>query len=200
MNAMLTQQRSLNVVSRRTVLLATAASMCGVRAAAQASTAGAVQLAVQRSGSRFEIAASALIACPVEVLWATLVDYERLPQFVPDMELSKVVDRQGDSLTVRQAGKAGWGPLKQRFELTMAVKELPLKKLSATAIAGDVSFFESSYVLRATGPRSVQVDYAALVEPKAYVPPFLGTALMKASMQKQFEALLTEALRRARAA
>lgn len=198
MHALLTEQPPTSIVSRRTLLVAVVASFCTVRAAAQSLPTAAVKLEVQRSGSRFDIAASALIACPVEVLWATLVDYERLPLFVPDMELSKVLNRRGDSLTVRQAGRAGWGPLKQRFELTMEVTELPLKKLSATAIAGDVISFESSYSLRAAGSGRVQVDYAGRVEPKAYVPPLLGTALMRASMQKQFEALLNEALRRAK--
>jgi ribosome-associated toxin RatA of RatAB toxin-antitoxin module len=200
MNAFMMRQRAPCLIARRSLLLAAIASCAGVRAADNVPAAQSVRLEVHRIGARFRIAASALIACPVEALWATLVDYERLPQFVPDMELSKVVDRVGNALTVRQAGKAGWGPFKQRFELMLAVQEVPLERLSATALSGDVSFFESAYTLKPAGSEKVQIEYAAVVEPKAFVPPFLGTALMRASMLKQFEALLAEAQRRAASA
>lgn len=185
------------MLSRR-IVLAALGTICGSAVFADESPiATAVRLEVERAGARFRIAADAQVFCPLEVLWDTLVDYERLPRFVPDMESSQVLERRGDKLTVRQAGEAGWGPFKQRFELIMAVTEFPRKKLSATAIAGDLSFFESSYSLQALGEQRTRIDYVAVVEPKNFVPPFAGTALMRASMRKQFEALVTEAQRRA---
>jgi ribosome-associated toxin RatA of RatAB toxin-antitoxin module len=132
-------------------------------------------------------------------VWNTLVGYERLPEFIPDMAMSRTLRRDGDCAVVEQHGRTGLGPFKRDFSLTLAVQEVPLHSVTAHAVAGDFRRFESSYWLRNMNDGSVRIDYAALIEPKAGIPSLVGVPVMQHAIRRQFDALVTEIGRRAAA-
>jgi ribosome-associated toxin RatA of RatAB toxin-antitoxin module len=163
-------------------------------AAAHADSA-AVQ--VQRVDSALRVQASALLHADVQTVWNTLVGYERLPEFIPDMASSRTLRRDGDNAVLQQRGRAGLGPFKRDFSLTLAVQEAPLRSVKAQAVAGDFSRFESSYQLQTTSDGIVRLEYAALIEPKAGIPPLVGVPVMEHAIRRQFDALVAEIERRA---
>lgn len=157
---------------------------------------------VVRDGSSVTVRASATVRASRETVWRTLVDYPRLPDFIPDMQSSALLSRQGDEALVRQSGRAGIGPFMRGFSLTLAVHEAPLREVSARAVDGDFERFESSYVLGAVGdePGATRLDYVARITPRGGIPPLVGMPILRAAMQRQFEALLAELDRRGRSA
>lgn len=184
--------RPLHTPRSRWLLLAIAALLL-VAGAAQAEIAA---IAVQRVDAALRVQASATLHTDAQTVWNTLVGYDRLPEFIPDMASSRTLWRDGDSAVVQQCGRAGPGPFKRNFSLTLVVQETPLQSVTVQAVAGDFSRFESSYRLCSGANGSTRLDYAALIEPKAGIPPLLGVPVMERVIRRQFDAMLVEIERR----
>lgn len=184
--------RALRTPRSRWLLFAIAALLL-VAGAAHAEIAA---MAVQRVGAALRVQASARLHADAQTVWNTLVDYDRLPEFIPDIASSRTLRRDGDSAVVQQRGRAGPGPFKRDFSLTLAVQETPLQSVTARAVAGDFSRFESSYRLHSGANGSTHLDYTAVIEPKAGIPPLLGVPLMEWAIRRQFDAMLAEIERR----
>jgi hypothetical protein len=47
-----------------------------------------------------QVTAHAVVHAPAELIWQTLTDYDHLAQFVPGLDSSRVVSRQGAQLII----------------------------------------------------------------------------------------------------
>jgi ribosome-associated toxin RatA of RatAB toxin-antitoxin module len=157
----------------------------------------AATLDVQRQADAVHVVARSTVRAGLRTTWDTLIGYERLPEFVPDMRSSRVLQRDGGQVLVEQRGSTGFGPLRRDFGITLSVQEHPLQSVTARAIDGDFVRFESTYRLRAGDDGSTQLEYDALIEPKDGIPPLIGVAVMRLIIRRQFDALLVEIERRA---
>lgn len=147
---------------------------------------------VQRVDSAVQVQASAVLEADTETVWNTLIGYEQLPDFIPDMTSSKTLQRAGRQAVVEQNGRAGLGPFKMDFSLTLAVREEPMQAVFANAVSGDFSRFESSYRLHPQEDGRTRLEYSSLIEPKNGIPPLVGVPVMRYAIQRQFNALLVE--------
>jgi ribosome-associated toxin RatA of RatAB toxin-antitoxin module len=155
---------------RRWTMPAFAALLC---TAAQAAPS---VIDVQRVDAAVRVQASATVRASALTTWNTLIGYDQLPEFIPDMISSKTVQRDGLNAVVEQRGRAGLGPFKQDFAITLAVREDFMQSVQAKAVAGDFSRFESSYRLQPDGNGLTRIDYLALIEPKAGIPPLVASS------------------------
>lgn len=183
-----------HVVPRRHLLIAALAAPLLARARQPSP-----RFAVERNGDAIDVRASALLRADLGTAWRTLVDYARLPDFIPGMLASELLERHGDDLLLRQSGRAGVGPFERSFSLTMVVREYPMREVAARAIDGDFERFESSYLLSGAGDGHTRLDCIASMQPKGAVPALVGVPLMRHLMHGQFAALLAEVERRAAA-
>ena len=101
----------------------------------------------------------------------------------------------GDTLHVRQKGKASRGPLSVTFDLLREVKLVPQTEIQSRLISGDLKGSDSSprIVREADG---VHILNSGRYTPKVWVPPIIGPAVIEAETQKQFGEFRTEILRR----
>ena len=127
---------------------------------APAATAPAT-LSVRQSGDEIVVVATAEVAADEATTWDVLTGYDRLPDFIPDMSASRTLEREGSNALVLQSGRAGFGPFKQDFSLTLAVHEVRQQEVTARAVAGDFTRFESSYRLRTDGIGHTRIEYSA---------------------------------------
>jgi len=168
----------------------------GLPLVAPAATAPAT-LYVTRSGDRIVVIATAEVEADDATAWDVLTGYDRLAEFIPDMSASRTLEREGSNALVLQTGRAGFGPFKRDFSLTLAVQEVQQQAVTARAVGGDFTRFESSYRLRSVGAGHTRIEYSAIIEPKAGVPTLIGLPVMRSAISEQFGALLAEVERRA---
>jgi len=185
--------------SRRRFLFAGAA-LAGATlvrpASAAPRSADDLRLSVERSGDAIFVSAQAEAGATIAQAFATLVDYDRLADFIPDVAASRTVARTGSSALVEQRGRATFGPFHQTFSLMLAVEEIPGVAIRAAAAGGDFRRFDATYELAAIDARTTRIDYHAVVEPTAGVPPLVGVAIMRSVIRRQFEAMIGEIDRR----
>lgn len=162
---------------------------------------------IHREESQIIIFARAEVAASPRIAWETLSDYERLPDFIPNMSHSRVLERHGDRLTVEQHGEFRFLFFAQPIDVRMAVQHVPMSRIEAHAVTSEDSIasikaFEGRYdIVPAEAKRdTVLIAYFARIVPAFDLPPFIGMLAVRHTVREQFAALLREIERRAREA
>jgi len=154
-----------------------------------------VSIDSEREGDRITFSASAELNVQPRVAWQVLTDYDHLSDFIPDMKSSRVVLRTADGVLLEQKGEFGFLFFRQAIDVTLAVYEEPQRRIIARAVAGNLRDMEGRYDLVASA-HGVRLAYAGRFTPDFYLPPLIGTAILRSSMTKQFRAMIAEIERR----
>lgn len=151
----------------------------------------------QRNGELIEVRAQALVNAPLSIVWSTLTDYERLPEFIPGLESSRVIARNGSRVTVAQTGQARFLFLTVPIVVTLESTERPPHVVEVRRIAGTLRYLRGRYEAIPVSGRQVHLRWTGSVSPEADLPPLINTALTRLSIEDQFAGMVREIERRA---
>jgi len=164
---------------------------------------------VQRDGESYVVHASGHVAADPQVAWETLTDYDHLSEFVPDIERSRVVAREGNRLIVEHVGAFHLLFLSMPVRVRLAVEHDPYRRVQARTEPGKVGTEEptlasvsSQYRLTPLlQPHSgVRVDYDARFRLDDTLPDLVdsmfGRRIVEHGLRRHFEAMLNEIERR----
>lgn len=184
-------------------------SVLGLASLLGTSAGAATVVDVQRDGDGYAVHASGRAAADQRVAWDTLTDYEHLNEFVPDIERSRVVARDGNRLIVEHVGAFHLLFLSLPVRVRLAVEHHPHWRVQARSEPGRVGNEEptltsvsSQYRLTPLPPPEggVRVDYDARFRLARVLPDFLdsvvGKPLVEHGLRRHFEAMLNEIERR----
>ncbi len=154
-----------------------------------------IMVRVDKDGPRISV----YIDCPVDAsalqAWEVLIDYDRMAQFVSNLDLSVVERREDNSLRVRQKGKVTRGPLTFSFESVREIELQPYREIRSRMISGDL--IPSEFTTRFAEDGDVlHIINSGSYTPKMWVPPGIGPALIEAATRKQYGEIRAEILRR----
>lgn len=138
-----------------------------------------------------EIWASADLGADRDTAWRILTDYGRYAAFIPGMNESRVVSRNGAIVVVQQAGTAALGPLHIPIEITFQILETPPAGIESRAVSGTLEALESRYTLTVRGQGS-RLLYSGRVRPGFPLFGALGQSAIEANVAAQFHALVDE--------
>ena len=171
-------------------VLVLVALLGAVRTAAQ--LPASVDVQATRNGDLIDVRALATVHASLAVVWSTLTDYERLPEFIPGLESSRIIDRQGNTITVAQTGQARFLFLTLPIAVTLQSTERPPHVVEVRRIAGSVRHLQGRYEAEQLPDRKVRLRWIGSVSPEADLPPLIGTTLARLSIQEQFEGMVRE--------
>lgn len=169
------------------------------------------QVEVRRDGDAFVIEAQVQLQAGRPTAWATLTDYERLPQFVPGIGRVDVLARSGDGATERllleQQGEFRFlfyaVPVRVWLDVRHEAPARVLARLVRPSGVGPARStlrdFEGSYALEVVDGGRTRLAYRARIEPAQPMLPVLGTLAVRQTVRQQFGALVAEIERRAAA-
>ena len=150
---------------------------------------------VQKNGERIVVDVDFPVqATPLEA-WNVMTDYDNMAKFVSNLEWSKIIGRDGNTLTVEQKGKASRGPLSITFENVREIVLTPPREVRSRLISGDLKASEFTTRVFDLGETARITNHGEFI-PKIWVPPVIGPALIEAETRKQFQELREEILRR----
>ena len=158
---------------------------------AAAAQAAEVTVNAARSGEVFQVDASAELEGSLTRAWQVLTDYDRLTAFVPDLQVSRVVSRERNSALVEQKGAARLLFLSYPMVVQLAVTEYPRERVESRAVAGNFRQMQNTYTLEMRHGR-VLMRYSGRMVPDFYVPPLIGTFVLRRSVESTFRALVDE--------
>lgn len=184
------------------MLLLCALPAWGAAPAAAQRGAPAVAVQVERvagdgGGKVYRIASSGTVAAAPATVWRTLTDYDRLAEFVPDLDSARVVSRNGDKVVVEQLGKASFLFFSQPIGLVVQVHEQAPDRIDIGLVEGNMKVYRASWELTPLpGAAGTKVVYKAAIEPAFYVPAMVGTALVRKDIARMMGAVLSRMERR----
>jgi hypothetical protein len=144
-----------------------------------------------RSGAALEVEASAEFKGSLSRAWQVLTDYERLTAFVPNLRESRVVSRQRNNALVDQKGAARLLFLSYPMDVRLSITEYPFERVVSHSVAGNFREMRSTYTL-AMRKEQVFLRYSGRMIPDFYVPPVIGTIVLRHSVESTFRALVNE--------
>lgn len=165
--------------------------------AASATTPAVLEVSARRVGDLFEVQARATLQAPLPVVWGTLTDYERLPEFVPGLRRSRILSRDGATTTVEQSGEARFLMLTVPIEVVTESTERP-NRIEVRRIGGTLRHLQGRYdtEVLATQPPQVLLRWTGSIGLDLELPPLIGETLVRLQLQEQFEGMVREIERR----
>lgn len=148
-----------------------------------------------RHGEAFDVEASAEFEADPAQAWAVLTDYDRLSEFIPGMNASRVVSREGNRVVVDQSGEASLLFFTFPINVRLAIEEQPFERIDSRAIAGNFRELTGTYRLEARRPR-LRLRYSGRLTPDFSVPPLIASILVRNTAARRFRAMVEEIIRR----
>ena len=174
---------------------AIAVAMMLVLAGSQPAAAAIVTINTRLQGATIDIHASALLKADAATAWRVLTDYDRYAEFIPDLQVSRVVARDGAKITVEQSGDAALWLFKLPVHVTFEVNEHPPDRLRSRTVAGSVRVLASSYVL-VPDASGLRLDYAGQIVPGFELVGHIERMMLERNAARHFQALADEIERR----
>jgi ribosome-associated toxin RatA of RatAB toxin-antitoxin module len=160
-------------------------------AALSPARAADVAVHVTRSGDALQVDASAEFDGTIARTWQVLTDYGRFAEFIPDVQVSRVVSREGNQAQVEQKGRARFLFVSFPVDVRLAIIEHPYERIDSRATSGNFREMQSAYRLE-TGQGRVLLRYTGRMVPDFYIPPLIGTLVLKHNIETTFRALVDE--------
>lgn len=159
-------------------------------------TAQQISIETAGQGNLVTVTASAEMRVDPRTAWSVISDYDHLAEFIPDMLSSRVLERDGDKLLVRQVGEFGFLFFQQLVEVKLAVVEYAPNRIVARAVGGNLKEMEGRYELEKLPSGTVRLSYVGRLVPEFSLPPVIGRMVVRGVLAKQFTAMVKEIVRR----
>jgi len=156
------------------------------------------------AGEDGKYVARVLITASPSTVWHVLTDYEKLPDFIPNMMSSKVLERNGDRKVVEQVDSRQMFLINVRSRTKIAITETNQKQIDFRLIDGDLASLSGSWKIESIAPlpgkpaTQVLVTQTVEAQANAGVPQDTFYGIFKDSLSANLAAVSNEAIRRAR--
>jgi hypothetical protein len=160
-----------------------------------ASAPSDIDVKVQMVGDEVRAQVSLFVRASRQHVWEVLTDYERAPQFTPDLEVSKVLSRSGDTLRVFQKSRVRWGPFAVPIETVRDIRLSAPERTEARLVRGSMKSYDSvtELIPEAGGTRLI---FRSQAVPGSALAQFAGESLVRRETEEHFRQLRAEILRR----
>ena len=171
--------------------------MACLLAAAWSFSAVAVETRVDVARANEGFVIDAVLVAPVSLreAWAVLTDFDSMSGFVPDLQSSRVMTRNGLRLRVEQRGVIRWGPFFQDFHAVREVELTPFERVASHVISGSLRKVDTETRFAAVAD-GTEVRHHIELAVDSWMPDVLVEAFLRQEVRQQFTALVQEMQRR----
>jgi len=138
----------------------------------------------------------ARVATSCSNAWQVFTDFDGMPRFLPGMEVSKVVSRDGGHVTLMQSGRHQYGIFSRHYqserELTMSEPAL----IESRSLPRDELAIASTTSFTPTERGGCVIASSATIELPLWVPGATAVSFIKSLASAQMQAMLAEVRRR----
>ena len=155
---------------------------------------GKLEVAVKRVAAGdlhvFEVVSTGEVSAAPAAVWKILTNYERMPDFVPDLKTTKVLSRSGNRVVLEQYGVARFLFLSRAIQLVVQATEEPMTAIDIALVSGDMKVYNCRWELVPTEAGGTRILYTGKLVPKFYVPGMLGSTIIRADIERMMQAVL----------
>ncbi len=126
--------------------------------------------------------------------WDVLTDFENMPAFIPNLDSSRVLLRNGSLIHLEQKGRLRIGMLPISYESTRQLETIPYQSIRAHSLPGNTRM--ESLMLLTRDEEGTLISYHVTAEPDLPVPTGLVSSYISGMLESQFKAMGREMMRR----
>ncbi|HEX8740319.1 MAG TPA: SRPBCC family protein [Casimicrobiaceae bacterium] len=178
-------------------LLALVSVLPFAAAAAESPQSSDVDVTVRRDGEAIIIDVDLRVDASPQQAWEVLTDYNHMAAFVSSLTMSRVVTRSDGKLEVAQISQYALGPFHFKFDNVREVELVPPLEIRSLMIRGDMKASTFTTRLLPEGGGTRILNHGRMI-PDRWIPPLIGTDMIKTATRKQFSELRAEIVRRSR--
>lgn len=123
------------------------------------------------------VIASITVKASVREVWNVLTAYESLPEFVPNLAISKILSRENNKVRILQEGCKGLLYMVLHARVVLDLCENLEQEISFEQVEGDFDSFQGRWLLEQLGNHHTLLKY--IVESKMHKDSFLSEAIME---------------------
>jgi ribosome-associated toxin RatA of RatAB toxin-antitoxin module len=179
-------------------VILTAAVALGAPAATGAQTSPAPEISVTEAAGVYRVIAAFTVPASPRRVASVLTDYERIPDFMPDVKTSQVLERSAAGLVVEQEAAAKFMMFTKRIHLVLEVGEDGGTIRFRDRCGKSFAQYEGAWRLTGHGDRTT-VAYELSAKPSFDVPGFVLKRLLKRDAGAMIARLTAEIANRAEA-
>jgi ribosome-associated toxin RatA of RatAB toxin-antitoxin module len=178
-----------------------AAPLCAALSVRDAHAAEDVAIHAEKQGGAVSIEARAALSAPLPLIWETLTDYDGFSAFVPGMHASRIIERRGSAIIVKQQGEAGFLFFTHAIDVLVEVREQPPYVITVRVLSGNLKQLDGRYQIEpdARRPGQFVLRWFGLIEPETRLPRLIGVPMLRSQIGDQFRSLVREIERRSAA-
>ena len=171
--------------------LIAAASALPLSAAAQSD----LDISVRMVGDEIRATVSMFVRAPQQRVWDVIADYERAPEYMRDLQVSKVISRSGDTVRVLQKDSVRFGPFSFPVETVRDIKLVEPVKTQSHLVSGSMKKYDATTELVPENG-GTRLRYKSVSIPGSALASMAGEATVKRITEERFKQLRAEILRR----
>lgn len=167
-------------------------------ACAGVAQAAEVSVKTSKRGGVVVVDAQATLHAPLELIWQTLTDYDHLPEFIPGISSSHLLEYRGTAAIVEQTGEAGFLFFKFPIDVVVESLELAPYVIEVRILKGNLKQLSGRYLIEmgARPQDGAKLSWIGTIEPEVPLPPLIGEMVLRANVSDQFRGMVREIERR----
>lgn len=150
---------------------------------------------VRQQGESFVVEVTLAAPVPVAVAWDVVTDIDAMATFVPALDESRILTRNGERWQILQRGAIRLGPIAFAYTTVRDVTLIPRTSIRQVQVRGTMPRLETLTTLSPEGG-ATRLDYRIEVNPAAPFPDFATRFLLRRAVGAQLEAIVREMVRR----
>ena len=152
---------------------------------------GKPEISVTDAAGVYRVTAEFTVPAPRETVTSVLTDYERIPEFMPDVKTSQVLERTEAGLVVEQEATAKFLMFSKRIHLVLEVSEGGGVITFRDRCGKSFEKYEGAWRLTASGTTTT-VRYELTARPSFEVPGFVLKRLLRRDAAALIDRLTAE--------
>jgi carbon monoxide dehydrogenase subunit G len=176
-------------------LLALVAALCLSVARAETLSERDIEVHVELEGDLVRIDTSFHVQATPQEAWAVMTDYDHAAEFLSDLDASRVLARDGDTMRVYQKGKAKFGPFSFPVESVRQIRLVPFESMQQHLVSGSMKRLDVTTRLAPEGSGTRITNRTESI-PDVWIPPIVGRLFIAHETREKFSELRDEILRR----
>lgn len=150
---------------------------------------------VQIVGEEIRTTVTMFVRAPQQRVWDVATDYERAPEFMKDVQSSRIVSRSGDRLRLAQKDQVRFGPFTFQVDSVRDIRETEPTRTESHLVSGSMKKYDAVMEL-APESGGTKIVYRSVTIPDSALAKFAGESTAKRITEERFKQLRAEILRR----
>lgn len=133
---------------------------------------------------------------PVEALkvWNVLTDYDHLTDYLPQMQVSRVVQRIGNNIILEQVTKTHFLFFSKKIEVKLNILEKPYEEIGFDRAGGNLELFSGQWILKPIqNGRATRLTYLLKFKPAFYTPKWIVRHTLDREVREQIQLIAARA-------